>query len=190
MMALEDRITAHVRARPECASRARRVAMNRRHLRYAVAGLAAGAAAAAPAILSWLGRHSSGWGDTRGWLFVIAPPLLGSIVFTLIPRDRPRWTDGICFASAIGLPLGLLSHYLIATESSGEDIFGWLVVPGVWVTCAVVGIGGASLAMLLSRYLLRERSGSKRAIVKPWHLGAAVAIIDVAAVTALMIMAS
>jgi hypothetical protein len=164
--------------------------MNRRHLRYAVAGLAASAAAAAPAILSWLGRHSSGWGDTGAWLVIIAPPLLGSIVFTLIPRDSPRWTDGIYFASAIGLPLGFLSHYLISADSSVEDIFGWLVVPGVWVTCAVVGIGGASLVMLLSRYLLREGRDGSRAFIKPWHLGAAVAIITVAVLTALMIMAS
>jgi hypothetical protein len=152
----------------------------KRCLRIAVSALIAGAITSAPYLLLDLGV----WKDSLslfpgGIVFVawIGSPFVGSMVFTLLCRDKPKWLYGVGFALAAAIAAaGTWAWQVTDIDRS----FPFPNVLYLGLTMFAFGIGGATAGFLTARSTLGERSHDKRMTLKPWHLGGAVAVVEIA----------
>lgn len=153
--------------------------------------MAAGAVTAAPYLLLYIGPwndagHSQSLsGDWLYWLAFLGAPFLGSMVFTLLCRQRPEWLDGVGFAFVAALAGGGVWGSQMRDE--GVRIHPFSLPAALYLGAAmfVFGMGGAAFATLLSRPILKERWDGKRKRFKTWHLGTAVAAVELVAVAVL-----
>ena len=152
--------------------------------RLVYAALVAGAAVAAPVLLFFTAGSAF---DAR-WL-AIWIVLVGPLVFQLLSRPRPDWTDGFAFTTVVALGLAVWGIVNPPFEYAGA---GRAVLVGVLMfgMMLLAGMVGASIASLIAR-LFRVESGEPRlGQLRPWHVGAAIAAADllVAAVLAVVLV--
>lgn len=158
------------------------VALNiaKRCLRVAVSALMAGAITSAPYILLYLGV----WKDSLslfpgGIVFVawVGSPFVGSMVFTLLCRDKPRWLDGVGFALVAAVAAAGMWAWQVT------DLLRSFPFPNVLylgLAMFAFGIGGAMLGIFLARLGSKGRAKGGKRRLRPWHIGLAIAVVEIA----------
>ena len=146
-------------------------------LRIIVSALAGAVAAAAPYLLFYLGYTGQGERIYDGLLptfTLTASALLAALVITLLRKARP-WGYGVTGAAIVAIlsavGWGFVRHDINAGFSVSSAGF-------VFMFTFLAGMAGASVAALVSRPLLRERADGKPKRVRPWHIGAAVLLVE------------
>jgi hypothetical protein len=155
------------------------VTVRLRWLRIAVSVLAGGVVTVAPYLLLW--RLDWGPLDTgpagAQFALLVVPLLAGGLVVTLCARSRPNWLYG----AGLGLVLGLFGAVLSSLYDHDSPGFGGMLVFAVALETfygVLVGSAGGMLGSLVCRPLLRERPDGKPKRIKPWHVGAALALAE------------
>jgi hypothetical protein len=122
-------------------------------------------------------------------VFLYLPLVIASFVFVTLERTRPEWWHGVAFGFGVAVPATavLLTLYgLKDTEFRGQ--LGGLLLAGLMfiVFGSALGMAGSGLGVLVSRPLVSDsRHGWYRGI-RPSHLGAAVALVELSLVGALI----
>jgi hypothetical protein len=106
-------------------------------------------------------------------LFLALSLVVGGFVFTTLQRPEPDWRYGVAFGLAAAVGVAVL--YLIATSSNEGASAGRLVGDGIVIVFlgTVLGTVGSGVAGAASRHL--AAASGRRAWLKPWYMGAAVA---------------
>jgi hypothetical protein len=149
-------------------------------LRVGASALIAGAITSAPYLLLDLGVWKDSlslFSDVIVFVAWIGSPFAGSMLFTLLCRDKPKWLDGVGFALVAAIAAaGTWAWQVTDLDRS----FPFPNVLYLGLTMFVFGIGGAIAGFLIARSTLGERSPDRRTTLKPWHLGSAVAVVEIA----------
>ena len=125
--------------------------------------------------------HSVEYG-VLGLLVFVACPL----VFQLLSRPNPGFWYGAVFAFVVAVVFAVL----IAT---GSHLGPWTVsagLPGaiaVFFIVFVLGLIGASIG-LLAPGLDPEGQGGRESGLRPWHVGAGIAVVELAAIVLLPVL--
>jgi hypothetical protein len=164
----------------------RRVSANER---VVYAALVAVVAFAAPVLLIWSAEPGFGLGSLLpvkgrvGWSGQLLPfaaaLVIPPFVFQLLSRRSPAWTYGSAFgvipATTSAVTVGVLErHDLNAT------VFVFALF--AFVATFLVSMVGASVASLVARLFDPETQLRRPQRLQPWHLGAAVAAVEMIAV--------
>jgi uncharacterized membrane protein YeaQ/YmgE (transglycosylase-associated protein family) len=123
--------------------------------------------------------------DDAMYALWLAAPVLGPMVFELICRRRPEWGWGLAFAVVLAVVFGVWSFI----DSPIEELEGGLAVlfgVFIFVSTFLAGMVGASIASLIARAFdhSSERLGRSARRFHPWHVGAALVLVEIVAVTA------
>jgi len=166
--------------------------VGRRWARTAIGVPVAAAVVGAPYLLLYV----TAWDDYRhftgDWPFVIAffaAPLLGSFVFALMAArgmDRADWFSVGAFAFVMSLAMAGAWGSQARDEGARYDdfSFGWAISTGV--VFVFLSLAGVVCALVLARLLRREGRDGKPRRIRPWHIGAAIAVVELATVGALI----
>jgi hypothetical protein len=136
---------------------------------------------AVPVILGLTGRYRvDGAAGNAAVVVLVLTVILPPMVFELFSRDAPEWWHGLVF-DAVGAAVASTALMVALAGSGGEDgslpvgdYIGYGVL--LFFGCFVVGMAGPSVASLVGRALppASERRAATR--VRPWHVGAGVAV--------------
>jgi hypothetical protein len=147
--------------------------------RIAARGILGGLLVVAPYLLYWrmdwrpVNVEASG----TQFAYMVAPVLVGAFVLTAFARGRRSWLYG----AGLGLVFGALGAILyMRYDRERPQELGWMTIEFLWLTAygVVGGLVGGTLGQLVTRPLLRGRDGGRPGRVKPWHVGAAVAVAE------------
>jgi hypothetical protein len=136
----------------------------------------------APVLLVWLGEPGFDW---PGWFVAIAAAMLvPPFVFQLLSRPDPDWSYGLAFAVVPALTLAVATGVLVPRDPEYPGGIGWLIftVLFAFVVVFLIGMVGASIASLVARPFTPDNSRHRPQRLRAWHIGAAVAGVDVVAV--------
>jgi hypothetical protein len=160
------------------------VSRRKRLLRVALGALLGLAVTVAPSLAVYLtSRFTAG----LGFVLFFLPLLLGSFVYAVLERPIPDWRHGVAFAlvtTAARLAL-FLSLYVPSHDADSMDgfLFGYAIL--LITVGTVIGMVGSRIASMASRRLLRRLADGKPRRLKPWHIGVAVAVVELVAVGAM-----
>jgi hypothetical protein len=155
--------------------------------RIIVSSLVSLAVLLTPLLLALLGRFSgtgamaTAAGVVTGLTVVVCP-----MIFELLSRDTPEWGYGLGFSVVSSLVIcatltGVLWHAsgdLELSSAGAGTVVGFVF--GTFVICFVFGMAGASVASLIGRALPAGSEYRPATRIRPWHVGAAVAIAELA----------
>jgi hypothetical protein len=143
--------------------------------RVVYAALAATVAVAAPLILSRLAAPALDERWLAAWIVIVGP-----LVFQLLSLPRPEWSHGLIFSAAVALVMGIWGSVGSPFEYSG---IGQAALIGIliFVTAFFAGMVGASVASLIARLFDPHPGHTGDGRLRPWHIGAAIAGVDVLA---------
>jgi hypothetical protein len=116
--------------------------------------------------------------------FFYFPLMVGSFVFATLERPRPEWSHGVAFAFVVSLA-GSTFLMIRLAQSSGDlghgalelSLFGLLLV----ILGVMLGMAGSGIASVVSRPLQGLRRDGTPRRLEPWHVGVAVAVIELVA---------
>ena len=156
--------------------------------RIAVSTLAGAAVAGVPYVLLYLTiwdesrRFTANW---PGFIAFFAAPLLGSLVFTLIAArgvDATDWLRSGAFTFVIALAMAGAWGSQARDEGRRYEhfSFGWAISAGAIIL--VVGLVGAACGLMIARFLLRRSANGARRSIRPWHVGAVIAVVELVSV--------
>ena len=120
---------------------------------------------------------------------LIAVPFLSPMVFELLSSSRPRWGHGVVFALVLGVGAGMYSGIVLRLEQSGPgpaSFIGGLM----FILTLVAGLVGAFVAWLIGRSFGRGFEDQAARRLRPWHVGVAIAAVDVVAAVVVGIIAA
>jgi hypothetical protein len=133
------------------------------------------------------------FGAPRGWpdvydgvevFFFYLPLMVGSFVFATLERPRPEWWHAVAFAFVVSV-VGATFMMIRLAQPSGDfghgalelSLFGFLLV----LLGVMLGMAGSGIASVASRPLRSFRRDGAPRRLKPWNLGVAVALVELAA---------
>jgi hypothetical protein len=141
-----------------------------------------------PLLLALLGRFSgTGAMATAAGVITGLTVVLCPMIFELLSGDTPEWGYGLGFSvvSSVVVAATLASVLWHATGDLNLSSAGigtvTLFVLGAFVGCFVFGMAGASVASLIGRVLPAASEYRPATRIRPWHVGAAVAVAELAA---------
>ncbi len=143
-------------------------------LRVTASALVALVVAIAPSLLLFFGIHLFVRLDVEV-VFLCLSLVLGGFVFTALERTPPKWRRGVAFGFAAAVGVTVLCLVGISSDEGVNtgDMAAWGLVIVFFGT--LLGVVGSGVADAASR-LLAAGCG-KRRWLRPWHLGAGVAIL-------------
>ena len=134
--------------------------------------------------------YSAGIGPNRyeglELVFFYLPLVIACFVFASLERRRPEWWHGVAFGFGVAVPVTTVLLTLFAlNDKEGQPQVGGLVDYGLvfLVFGAILGMAGSGVAVTC---LVAERRYGWRSRFRPWHIGAAVAVAELATVGALI----
>lgn len=155
--------------------------------RVVYAALVALIAFVGPVLLVWLVEPGFDW---PGWFVaIIAAMVVPPFVFELLSLSRPDWAYGLAFAVVPALTLAVATGVLVPHDPEYPGGAGWLIFTVLFAFVAIflVGMVGASIASLVARLFDPETPGRRPRRLQAWHVGAIVALADVAVVGAVAV---
>jgi drug/metabolite transporter (DMT)-like permease len=160
------------------------VSRHKRSLRVALAAVLGLVVTVAPSLALLL---TSRFTPGLGFILLFLALLLGSFVYTTVERPLPDWRHGVAFALVTtgAISALFLASYVQSPDADSTDrfLFGYVVL--FIMVGTVIGMVGSRIASVASRRLLGEPADDKPRRLKPWHLGAAVAVVELAVVGAM-----
>jgi hypothetical protein len=147
------------------------------HIKVATTCVTSSAVAAAPYGLVFV--HSA-WDPTSPGrdsvlvaMVLFLSSFFGPMVFALLSGARPDWLWGVGFGLLCAVAAGVVWGW------AGRTGLATAVV--LFLLSFIIGLAGAGLGVVVSRPVLRE---GRRHRFKPWHLGGAVAFLELVLVAA------
>ena len=118
--------------------------------------------------------------------FLVVPVLVGSFVVTALARPRPNLLWGV----GMGFVAGLLGTTVVLVQDQDRPSFGLTLVLYCLmfvVLGSCIGLAGGAIASRMSKALLDERPDRRPRKLRPWHVGAVVAAVDVVVVAIIVV---
>jgi hypothetical protein len=149
----------------------------RRWLRVAASALVALVVAVLPSLLLFFGIHLFIRLDVEV-VFLCLSLVLGGFVFTALERTQPEWRRGAVFGLCAAVAVTVLYLVRISSDEgvNAGDMAAWAFVIVFFGT--LLGVVGSGVAGVHLRSFVAGRG--KPRWLRPWHMGAAVAVLVLA----------